>query len=341
MPGRKFNTPGYRYGFNGQEMDNEINSIDGAYTSAEYWQYDARLGRRWNVDPKASWTRGWTPYHSNLDNPVYYKDPNGDFIPFLVYAFLAGTIIDAGIQASVNYSINPELGWEVAMNRIDWGDALVTGGITAMTAGTASEITIGKSVTSTITRKLSEATIKGEIIKATIDYSPANPNQEERLQIAIINKDNKKVAIDLTFGCLGNEATESVLKEFKISTQADLDVIKQKNNMKPADRTYYKLMDNVANSATTSEIADKTTSYVTEGLGEALNQRLESYLQSSSQNNDQQNTAVDNSDKIKQQFEYIQNMNKEINKLTYQWMKTANDKTKVETEKPKSIPRFR
>ena len=42
---------GYRYFFNGQEADNEIYG-EGNSLSAEFWQYDTRLGRRWNVDPK-------------------------------------------------------------------------------------------------------------------------------------------------------------------------------------------------------------------------------------------------------------------------------------------------
>src|SRR6478736_3791665 len=40
----------YRYGFNGQEMSNEIKGVGNSYT-AEFWEYDPRLGRRWNVDP--------------------------------------------------------------------------------------------------------------------------------------------------------------------------------------------------------------------------------------------------------------------------------------------------
>ena len=39
---------GYRYGFNTQEKDDDV--FIGAYT-AEYWEYDSRLGRRWNLDP--------------------------------------------------------------------------------------------------------------------------------------------------------------------------------------------------------------------------------------------------------------------------------------------------
>ena len=53
LQGRKFLAPNssYRYGFNGQEKDNEIYGT-GNLNTAEYWEYDARIGRRWNVDPK-------------------------------------------------------------------------------------------------------------------------------------------------------------------------------------------------------------------------------------------------------------------------------------------------
>jgi hypothetical protein len=41
MPGRSFNSGDYRYGFNGQEKDDEIAGIGNSYT-AEFWQYDSR-----------------------------------------------------------------------------------------------------------------------------------------------------------------------------------------------------------------------------------------------------------------------------------------------------------
>ncbi len=44
-----FNTD-YRYGFNGQEKVNEI-AGKGNHNTALFWDYDTRLGRRWNVDP--------------------------------------------------------------------------------------------------------------------------------------------------------------------------------------------------------------------------------------------------------------------------------------------------
>lgn len=72
MPGRNYNNNQYRYGHNGQEKDDEI--IQGLYT-AEYWEYDSRIIRRWNIDPvPIAWN---SPYACFNGNPVYYKDARG------------------------------------------------------------------------------------------------------------------------------------------------------------------------------------------------------------------------------------------------------------------------
>ena len=74
MPGRSVSAGEYRYGFGGQEMDNEISGTGNSYT-AEYWQYDSRLGRRLNVDPiDKPWESSYAAFHNN---PVYFIDPDG------------------------------------------------------------------------------------------------------------------------------------------------------------------------------------------------------------------------------------------------------------------------
>ncbi|MCD6068926.1 MAG: repeat protein [Bacteroidetes bacterium] len=74
MPGRTFSSSDYRYGFNGQEADNEIAGNGNLYT-AEYWEYDTRLGRRWNRDPV---DKPWmSPYHAFSNSPIWKVDPNG------------------------------------------------------------------------------------------------------------------------------------------------------------------------------------------------------------------------------------------------------------------------
>ena len=64
-----------RFAFNGQENTDEISGV-GNHNTALYWEYDTRLGRRWNVDPVVK------PFESSYatfsDNPIYNIDPNGD-----------------------------------------------------------------------------------------------------------------------------------------------------------------------------------------------------------------------------------------------------------------------
>ena len=68
----------YRYGFNGQEKSTEINPSGDHYT-AEFWEYDSRIGRRWNRDRVYK----HSPYEVLGSNPIWNIDPNGaDTIKF-------------------------------------------------------------------------------------------------------------------------------------------------------------------------------------------------------------------------------------------------------------------
>ncbi|MBI9036482.1 MAG: hypothetical protein JEZ03_18650 [Bacteroidales bacterium] len=74
MPGRTFSSNSYRYGFNGMEKDDEIAGAGNSYT-AEFWQYDSRLGRRWNVDPVVKHDQ--SRFSAFANNPIWFIDPNG------------------------------------------------------------------------------------------------------------------------------------------------------------------------------------------------------------------------------------------------------------------------
>jgi RHS repeat-associated protein len=67
---------GYRYGFNGQEKVDEI-AGEGNHNTALFWEYDTRLGRRWNVDPLADQRISLTPYNFCSNNPILRVDPDG------------------------------------------------------------------------------------------------------------------------------------------------------------------------------------------------------------------------------------------------------------------------
>ena len=75
MPNRHGNDNQYRYGFQGQERDDEIKGAGNSYT-AQFWEYDPRIGRRWNIDPVVKPHR--SPYDAFSNNPIIMIDPKGD-----------------------------------------------------------------------------------------------------------------------------------------------------------------------------------------------------------------------------------------------------------------------
>ena len=80
MPGRSFNSDEYRFGFQGQEKDDEINGTTGSHYTAQFWEYDSRICRRWNLDPKP--TIGISEYACFKDNPIWFNDILGDTTDF-------------------------------------------------------------------------------------------------------------------------------------------------------------------------------------------------------------------------------------------------------------------
>ena len=80
----------YSYGFGGQEKSDEIKGSGNSYT-AEFWEYDPRLGRRWNVDPVKKHYE--SSYASFGNNPIFLIDPKGaDTININIKGNIAGII---------------------------------------------------------------------------------------------------------------------------------------------------------------------------------------------------------------------------------------------------------
>jgi len=73
MLGRDFRGGKYRFGFNTQE---KVTELGGGIYTAEFWMYNAQLGRRWNVDPV---DKDWeSPYLCFNGNPILVSDVDGD-----------------------------------------------------------------------------------------------------------------------------------------------------------------------------------------------------------------------------------------------------------------------
>jgi RHS repeat-associated protein len=78
LDGRTSESEGYRNGYQGSEIDNEVKGEGNSYTT-HFRQLDPRLGRWWSIDPKS--TAYESPYVSMGNNPIAYNDINGDSIP--------------------------------------------------------------------------------------------------------------------------------------------------------------------------------------------------------------------------------------------------------------------
>ncbi|CAF3303863.1 unnamed protein product [Rotaria socialis] len=132
-----YNAGQYRYGFNTQEKTDEIAGA-GNHTTALFWEYDTRSGRRWNLDPKPQVSI--SDYAVNGNNPILNNDPNGDWcIPCLTAG--AGALIGAGVEAGTQlYQTGKINNWKAV------GGAAVQGAVTGFAAGA----TGGASLFSTI-----------------------------------------------------------------------------------------------------------------------------------------------------------------------------------------------
>jgi RHS repeat-associated protein len=78
MQGRSFSSGSYRYGFQGQEKDDEVKGSGNSYDMGDRW-LDVRLGRTPTTDRLAKETPSQSPYVYAGNNPILYIDKNGDF----------------------------------------------------------------------------------------------------------------------------------------------------------------------------------------------------------------------------------------------------------------------
>jgi hypothetical protein len=76
LDGRTVEGDFYRRGFGGEEKTEEISGNGNHYT-AQFWEYDSRTGRRWNVDPLTyPWQSSCATFNNN---PIIFVDPLGLF----------------------------------------------------------------------------------------------------------------------------------------------------------------------------------------------------------------------------------------------------------------------
>jgi hypothetical protein len=77
MVGRTNAFEDFEFGYNGQMKTDEIYG-KGNLNTALFWEYDSRIERRWNVDPKPN--PSWSSYATFANNPILNRDVLGDSI---------------------------------------------------------------------------------------------------------------------------------------------------------------------------------------------------------------------------------------------------------------------
>ena len=70
-----FGEPGNKKKYNGIEFNEDL---DLDVYDANLRNLDPQIGRWWQIDPKIDSMEAWSPYASNYDNPISFKDPLGD-----------------------------------------------------------------------------------------------------------------------------------------------------------------------------------------------------------------------------------------------------------------------
>lgn len=99
MYGKYFQKSGYnyRYKYNGIERVSDYNvGLDIAF----FRSHDPITCRWLQVDPKAEYMYGMSPYTAMNNNPVYFNDPDGDIAPIV---FIAAAVIGAGTNVYNNW----------------------------------------------------------------------------------------------------------------------------------------------------------------------------------------------------------------------------------------------
>ncbi|MGB0868508.1 MAG: RHS repeat domain-containing protein [Flavobacteriales bacterium] len=111
MPGRKFDTDGYRYGYQGSEKDDEIAGEGNSYMT-HYRFLDPRIGRWKSVDPKANLMPWQSPYTSMENNPVLLNDPDGDCPTCFIWLFGYFKIADK-LEKSTGNDVMRSIGYSM------------------------------------------------------------------------------------------------------------------------------------------------------------------------------------------------------------------------------------
>ncbi|HUH74213.1 MAG TPA: hypothetical protein VLZ75_07380 [Chitinophagales bacterium] len=247
----------YRFGFNGQERQTELGP---SFTTAEYWMYDGRLGRRWNIDPEDYQISEWSPYVCLADNPNLYVDKNGD-----VWHIIGGGLLGGGIELG-SQLISSGFEWD----EVDWFDVGIETGKGALIAATG-----GTSIGLVTTAEVSSTVLKASI-DITEEKGLKNVGGGKPLIDAVVEggldfaggKITKKVEVGLDKTLkvkLTNDAVEKqTTKVSKEAVRLEKQVFKDPNLAKQSTQSTQKRLTTAQTNLASSKTAQTNKTIVKE-----------------------------------------------------------------------------
>lgn len=192
LPGRNYSSSTYRYGLNGQDKDDEIYGATGTSYTAEFWQYDSRVAHRWNMDPVIA--PQLSPYAPFVNNPIYYKDPDGD----CPWCFV-GAALDYGLQVYGNYK-DGKTGYDAWVGDVNF----VSVGVSAIPGGGSLLGTVAK-----------------EALSSTVRVTPNSG--------VTVETDVSKIAKETAQGVVLDKVGDRVTTRIRVSTSDEAVAAAQRN----------------------------------------------------------------------------------------------------------------
>jgi hypothetical protein len=130
LTGRSGEFSFYRHSYNGQEKDDEVYG-KGNLNSAEFWMYDTRIARRWNLDPvKIPFQSQYATYNGNPILNVDYLgnvgEPvveNGNLVIYSTFLFYGNAVSDDLAKQATN---NIQSQWNDAQGTVNFNGVTYT-----------------------------------------------------------------------------------------------------------------------------------------------------------------------------------------------------------------------
>ena len=230
QPGRKYSGgSGYRFGFNGKEIDNEVSGIGNEYDYGDRI-YNTRIGKWLSIDKMQKKYPAESPYNFVSNSPIIYNDPDGkDKIYTVTLTTDKGTftllsfVTEKGVYTKV---IDAAYIWGAWENNVYNNTITLNIDLTTREAGSTKSLFTVKSGTQFVYRE--KTSIAKKIKEA---FSSGDGTYQEFGYVFTGNADGNMEFMDKAGKILGSYDMSSLLSAFK-SAGLSAESIKEAFNSK-------------------------------------------------------------------------------------------------------------